>query len=115
MALVVAAVAGALWISASGGFSQDPTTPEQAGRIQKDLQQLERAALQFAREEKRLPAQVADLVPKYVATPPTDPWGRGYVIKSGGKSRIYIWCLGADGQLKRYPPDICATVDAPGL
>lgn len=111
--LFCAALIGA--ISLNVYHAEKPLDAPTQARIGADLTALRSATLQFVGDERRLPKRLEELVPRYLPALPVDPWGRGYVLKPGGKTRVFIWCLGADGQLKRYPPDICATVDAPGL
>lgn len=109
--LFLAALAGAVALGV--WFPEKRLDAPTQARIQTDLDALKSATLQFAREERRLPQRLGELVPRYLPGLPVDPWGRAYVLKPGGSGRLYIWCLGADGLLQRYPPDICAIVDAP--
>lgn len=90
---------------------QQPEDPVKKQAALRDLNALKQAAIAYARDNKKLPVSLDALAPRYIRTVPRDPYGRFYKLKSGGGSQIYIWYLGADGELRRYPPDICAIVD----
>lgn len=109
LGLLLCLILGAVLLGSLGPW--DTADGKQAARIRSDLANLERAVRQFAAVERRLPTGLEELRPRFISEIPKDPWGRTYVLRSGGPERIYLWCLGADGALKRYPPDVCAIVD----
>lgn len=79
--------------------------------IQRDLGLLKAATIRFRQRVGRLPRSLDELVPADLADLPRDPYGRSYVLRANGENKVYLWSLGADGVLARYPPDIAAVVD----
>ena len=78
------------------------------GALGRDSSSQQRVHADFARLDAALQAYVADggklpeegdlsfLVPKYLPTPPLDPWGHPYEYLSNGE-RVILSSLGADG------------------
>lgn len=83
---------------------------EEQRAIHRDIESLRDAVLAYARTEGRLPTEPTALVPRYIDPLPRDPFGRPYVFIGGGSDLVWIFCLGRDGERKRYPPDIGTAV-----
>lgn len=105
---LAAVIAGAVWLNSG---TPGVGSKAQIATVQADLKSLGAATRAFAAAERRLPNALGELLPRYLAALPKDPWGRDYVLKTGGPGRVYLWCLGADGALNRQPPDICEIVN----
>jgi hypothetical protein len=88
-------------------------SPAEQAQIQADLAILHEASLAYAGRVGHLPETLADLVPTDLPELPTDPFGRQYVWHPTGADQGYIWCLGPDGALRRYPPDTCIHLTMP--
>jgi len=104
--IIICAVAGFFFNRPNPGPANTPEITTASGH----LNRLKAASLAYARHYKRLPTTLNELVPRYIKAVPKDPYGRPYILRSGGPTTIYIWFQGQDGELKRYPPDMCAVV-----
>jgi hypothetical protein len=50
------------------------------------------------------------MIPGDLPELPRDPYGRDYVLVPSGANLLYVFCLGADGRLERYPPDMATSI-----
>jgi hypothetical protein len=111
IAATTTAVIAAVWFSSTGPRRLTSTaTASEAIAIRQDLDVLKLATIRFAQRHGRFPDALADLVPADIPALPVDPYGREYVLRSGGSDKVVLWSLGADGTLARYPPDIATIV-----
>ena len=58
--------------------------------------QTARAVERYRVERRSVPESLEELVPRYLAAAPVDPWGRPLVYSATGNS-YRLSCLGADG------------------
>jgi hypothetical protein len=86
-----------------------PEDPEKLAAAMRDLVALEAAAAAYTRDHRAFPVTLEALVPRYLPRLPVDPHGRPYEPHANGAT-LYIWFVGADGELRRYPPDVCAVL-----
>ena len=71
---------------------------ESQDRVHADFVRIEAAIAAYVADGKKLPEEgdLSFLAPKYLPTPPLDPWGRPYEYLSNGE-RVILSSLGADG------------------
>lgn len=107
VALTSVAVAALLLFGPS--TRPEPLEPAALAAVRRDLGELERAMRAHAKERRAFPKELEDLVPAFLPALPRDPQGRSYELRFNGAT-AYVWYLGPDGALRRYPPDICAVI-----
>ena len=71
---------------------------ESQARVHADFVRLHAALEAYVADGGKLPEEgdLSFLAPKYLPTPPLDPWGRPYEYLSNGE-RVILSSLGADG------------------
>jgi general secretion pathway protein G len=102
-------VAAMVWRTSHLQLVPTETEPEKQA-IARDIATIRAAVIRFTRAEGRFPQTPSALVPAYLAELPLDPYGRPYVLIRGGRELMWVFSLGSDGKMKRYPPDVGTSI-----